>query len=475
MLMLVGGRFVTSGKVYEFMASGLPVLSAHDVDHDASNVLAGHPLWTGAVGLDPHRLAGSFVEAGRLALKATDADRAAARDLARRFARPAVLAPAVRRLTELVRPTGAGAATRPRPPRREMPDSDHSAHRGRRRTEAAGRADRGAGTSPQPRRPRHGGVLLRQRGTPRRPGAGRGAVVRRTRREARRPAAAGARPGAGQPQDLAARAAPAWLRQRFRSADLLVALDPRSVYTVWEMAQRNTRAGAHFGLVPAQRALDAPRTEPVGKRLERQVAAAAGIGTRGAKRAAVETVRTTVQKATGQRIMSNPAGAWFWSRAVAAPRVPDRLRSSSRYGCTTAPSRRAARRSPPGPPRPRSAGSTAPPPGRTCSKAAQGELALGHVPSGLHDAIRAQLTLADARLAKDPKKAAAAVSRAWSLASNRVLHFDRLSSPMSDDPGAFLAPFRRARRRGSCPSRGAGSPRPPRHPPTGRCGCWSPR
>ncbi|WP_431875827.1 glycosyl transferase [Micromonospora marina] len=110
-LMLVGGRFVTSGKVYEFMASGLPVLSAHDVDHDASNVLAGHPLWTGAVGLDPHRLAGSFVEAGRLALKATDADRAAARELARRFARPAVLAPAVRRLTELVRPTGAGAAT----------------------------------------------------------------------------------------------------------------------------------------------------------------------------------------------------------------------------------------------------------------------------------------------------------------------------------------------------------------------------
>ncbi|MCZ7424627.1 glycosyl transferase [Micromonospora sp. WMMA1949] len=110
-LMLVGGRFVTSGKVYEFMASGLPVLSAHDVDHDASNVLAGHPLWTGAVGLDPHRLAGSFVEAGRLALKATDADRAAARELARRYARPAVLAPAVRRLTELVRPTGAGAAT----------------------------------------------------------------------------------------------------------------------------------------------------------------------------------------------------------------------------------------------------------------------------------------------------------------------------------------------------------------------------
>ncbi|MEU1397986.1 glycosyl transferase [Micromonospora zamorensis] len=107
-LMLVGGRFVTSGKVYEFMATGLPVLSAHDVDHDATNILAGHPLWTGAVGLDPHRLADSFSEAARMALKATDEDRAAARLLARRFARPAVLAPAVRHLTELVRPTQAG-------------------------------------------------------------------------------------------------------------------------------------------------------------------------------------------------------------------------------------------------------------------------------------------------------------------------------------------------------------------------------
>ncbi|HEX6873958.1 MAG TPA: glycosyltransferase [Micromonosporaceae bacterium] len=115
-LMLVGGRFVTSGKVYEFMATGLPIVSAHAVEHDASNVLTGHPLWTGAVGLDPQRLAASFVEAARMAEQATDADRSAARARARQFARAEQIAPAVKHLCELVRPApvpaGAGASPR---------------------------------------------------------------------------------------------------------------------------------------------------------------------------------------------------------------------------------------------------------------------------------------------------------------------------------------------------------------------------
>ncbi|MFC4016542.1 glycosyltransferase [Micromonospora sp. GCM10011542] len=101
-LMLVGGRFVTSGKVYEYAASGLPVVSAHEVDHDASAVLAGHPLWTGAVGLDPRRLADSFVRAARLTVEATDDQRAAARTHARRYARGAQLAPAVAEATAAV-------------------------------------------------------------------------------------------------------------------------------------------------------------------------------------------------------------------------------------------------------------------------------------------------------------------------------------------------------------------------------------
>ncbi|MFI6287765.1 glycosyl transferase [Streptomyces sp. NPDC051018] len=99
-LMLVGGRFVTSGKVYEFMASGLPVLSAHESDHDASAMLEGHPLWTGAGGLDEEFLTEAFCTAARMAVEADDAQRRAARDHAARFARDAVMEPAVRQLIE---------------------------------------------------------------------------------------------------------------------------------------------------------------------------------------------------------------------------------------------------------------------------------------------------------------------------------------------------------------------------------------
>lgn len=110
-LMLVGGRYVTSGKVYEFMATGLPVVSAHNVEHDASRVLTGHPLWTGAVGLAPRRLADSFQEAARLAVGGTERNRDEARAFARQFTRGAQLAPAVRYLAELVGADGSG--TRP--------------------------------------------------------------------------------------------------------------------------------------------------------------------------------------------------------------------------------------------------------------------------------------------------------------------------------------------------------------------------
>jgi len=74
------------------------------VDHDASTVLAGRPLWTGARGLDVGQLADAFVEAAHMATEATSAERAAARAHAMRFTRAELLIPSVRRLSEAIRP-----------------------------------------------------------------------------------------------------------------------------------------------------------------------------------------------------------------------------------------------------------------------------------------------------------------------------------------------------------------------------------
>ena len=95
---------MTSGKVYEYAATGLPVVSAHDADHDASTVLTGRPLWTGARGMGVDQLAGAFVDAARMAIDATAEERAAARAHAMRFSRAELLIPSVRRLSEAIRP-----------------------------------------------------------------------------------------------------------------------------------------------------------------------------------------------------------------------------------------------------------------------------------------------------------------------------------------------------------------------------------
>ncbi|MEU6061800.1 glycosyltransferase [Streptomyces sp. NPDC047097] len=99
-LILIGGRYVTSGKVYEYMATGLPIVSAHVVEHDASNVLDGHPLWTGAPGLDVAGLTESFVRAAHMAVETSDEVHAEAMAHADRFTREAVMSVAVKTLID---------------------------------------------------------------------------------------------------------------------------------------------------------------------------------------------------------------------------------------------------------------------------------------------------------------------------------------------------------------------------------------
>lgn len=97
-LALGPGRYVTSGKVFEYAATGLPVLAVHPPDSAASDVLADHPLRVTVRSVDPEGVAEGFAALRRVA-PAPAAARADARSAAERFRRDAQLAPRIRALT----------------------------------------------------------------------------------------------------------------------------------------------------------------------------------------------------------------------------------------------------------------------------------------------------------------------------------------------------------------------------------------
>jgi glycosyltransferase involved in cell wall biosynthesis len=117
-LLLAGGRYVTSGKVYEYMAAGRPIVSVHDPDSAARGPLTGYPLWFGVRELTGEEVARALREAADAARLADPAIAAAARAHAARFTRDAQLAEFERELRALVgRPPAAAPA-----PLEGMPD-----------------------------------------------------------------------------------------------------------------------------------------------------------------------------------------------------------------------------------------------------------------------------------------------------------------------------------------------------------------
>ena len=90
-LCLVGGRYVTSGKVYEYMATGLPIVSIHEPDHAATDLLRDYPLHVATRSLSESDITDAFVRAARLAATATPEQRLAARAVAARYERVAQL------------------------------------------------------------------------------------------------------------------------------------------------------------------------------------------------------------------------------------------------------------------------------------------------------------------------------------------------------------------------------------------------
>lgn len=99
LLILQGGKYVTSGKVYDYVSTGLPVMSVHAREHAAAEILADYPLWVRNDGIEAEDLAEAFLEVTKVVQGATVADRVAAQQHAQQYERYAQFRPAVDRLT----------------------------------------------------------------------------------------------------------------------------------------------------------------------------------------------------------------------------------------------------------------------------------------------------------------------------------------------------------------------------------------
>jgi glycosyltransferase involved in cell wall biosynthesis len=98
LLILGTGRYVTSGKVYEYLASALPIVSVHDPGNAATEVLRGYPLWFPAADLSPGAVASALIAAAGAARTADRATREACAAVARPWSRDAQLGPRVQAL-----------------------------------------------------------------------------------------------------------------------------------------------------------------------------------------------------------------------------------------------------------------------------------------------------------------------------------------------------------------------------------------
>lgn len=102
-LALASGPGVTSGKVFEFAGTGLPVISVHDPDSAATAIMAGSPVWTPAASLRADDIAQAFV-ATAATIRAQTADtRAEAIRWGEQWERMRQLSGPVGALSELVK------------------------------------------------------------------------------------------------------------------------------------------------------------------------------------------------------------------------------------------------------------------------------------------------------------------------------------------------------------------------------------
>ena len=103
-LALIGGEYVTSGKVYEYMATGLPILSVHEANHAACDVLDGYPPWALAEPSSPEAVAAGFTLISQVAEGYDEISRRKALDHANSFEYKRSMSSVVDHASALARP-----------------------------------------------------------------------------------------------------------------------------------------------------------------------------------------------------------------------------------------------------------------------------------------------------------------------------------------------------------------------------------
>ena len=111
LFLLGGGEFVTSGKVFEYMSTGMPIVSVISPGCGAAEVLRGYPRWHPAADLGPDAIAAALAAAADDA-RAPDAPTRgdAAREHARQYRRDRQLAPRIATLRTLATTNGGDHA-----------------------------------------------------------------------------------------------------------------------------------------------------------------------------------------------------------------------------------------------------------------------------------------------------------------------------------------------------------------------------
>jgi len=95
LLALSSSRFITSGKVFEYAATGLPITSVHATDSAASSLLRDHPAWHPTTSLNSDAIADAFVATAEHAAKYTKKDLTKTQEWASQFSREHQLQPRI--------------------------------------------------------------------------------------------------------------------------------------------------------------------------------------------------------------------------------------------------------------------------------------------------------------------------------------------------------------------------------------------